>query len=86
MQTIVLDMVLDMTLYAMPAQQFRSAGEKYLERARSRKGVPQYIQLHGLLSRGKHSLPLNFMPIVMYQNPDIDNLSSLGAHRSQSTP
>ncbi|CAL5222755.1 g5166 [Coccomyxa viridis] len=33
-------------------QQFCSAGEQYLERARSRRGVPQYIQLHGLLSRG----------------------------------
>lgn len=38
-------------------QQFRLAGDQYLERARKRKGVPQYIQLHGLLSRGKIHVP-----------------------------
>lgn len=38
-------------------QQFRCTGEEYLKRARSRKGVPQYIQLHGLLSRGEHHYP-----------------------------
>ena len=34
-------------------QQFCCTGDDYLKRARSRKGVPQYIQLHGLLSRGE---------------------------------
>ena len=46
-----------MAMWANAVQEFSASSAKLVERAKKRKGVPQYIQPHGLLCRGLRTLP-----------------------------